>query len=332
MKTAGRRPVEGCPTSTTGRLGIDFWQTSYAGNAVTVCTAWDGEERVAVVQIVNFDAGAKMRVMSEAFDDPPLGTTETRFKKRTSQEWHEWIQSSVATPPAAQLFSVTNGSFFMCSDGFEGCTLADIGSGASSRLSFPEKKWNAITSLGAETWCYDMTPAEPHGKRVFALSDPRGTGKQSAFIDTFNDNCQSTWASASAELSSFQGQPANFFDATVGLHPTYGPDSTVDCLVGCQDGHCPDVCDLRTFVATRHTQRRWTAPQNRAYLFTSERPMKNADARSILAEDFGTMYAMQLDSGGSTQFYAEGPGYVDSLHDPAWTRIVPEVLVVYDAP
>jgi exopolysaccharide biosynthesis protein len=63
-------------------------------------------------------------------------------------------------------------------------------------------------------------------------------------------------------------------------------------------------------------------------VLTSTAPITNVRAREILTNDFGSMWTMQLDGGGSTQYYHAA--YTDN---PFWgPRAVPEVLAIYAAP
>jgi len=328
--TAGQCPTEGPPP-----VDIDYWELVHIGNAVTVWKGWDCSplvdnhcflpSLVATVQHVNFGAGAKMRVISEMATGQPVGTNATEFTKRPAKGpagWYTWTRDHVTTPPREQLFSVTNGSYFMCNHNEATCHLSPF----YSAMSFPQKKWNTITSLGADTGTYEIAK-NTSAKRVFGLSNPGYPGPQVPSIVPYNDAGLSNAATVTTAL-------APFFDATVGLHPVYGCETSVE---------------YRTFIGTRNSAGRWNGVQDRGYLLTSAKPMTIVQARDILVDEFKAMYTMQLDSGGSTQFYACEGGclgsevYEDSFDTIDWwwaaltqglitSRPIPEVLAVYDAP
>ena len=305
--------------------GIDYWELAYPGAAVSVCRGWDCDsghcDLVATVQVVNLAAGARMRVISELAPGWSAGTHNSQFNKRTAAGWYDWTKANVSSPPGGRLFSVANGSFFKCNH----LVLGGCFTGADNitALSFPQKKWNTITSLGAEARCYPIDP-DRRGKRLFALSAPYND-RQLAYIDTYYDNCQSDAAFVAQELSTYQGRPASLFDATVGLYPTYGEE---------------DELERRTFIGTRNLAGRWSEAQDVVYLLTSATDITVVDARAILADDFGAMYTMQLDSGDSTQLHACSGGcssegsYRDAILSWDWLwlgeRPIPEVLAVYD--
>jgi len=276
---------------------IASWRMDAQGNGVYMCRGRDssGNYMGVTVQMVDFTAGAKMRVMSEVAAGSPVGTASTQFVKRTSKQWYDWIKAgNVGTPPAAQLFSVTNASLFRP---FLGNTSA---------MSFPQKKWNSITSTGEDPTCYLIDGSS--AKRMFGLSDPRAAGRQNAYMNTFNQGCKADFNTASTQLS-------GYFDAVVAYHPSYGDKTTTD---------------KRTYLGTKNLGGYWTLPQDIAYVLTSTAPITNVRAREILTNDFGSMWTLQLDGGGSTQYYHGA--YTDPYYPLGETRAVPEVLAIYAAP
>ena len=270
-------------------------------NAVTVCRGWDANHaRVLDVQIVDFEAGGKMRVMSNPRPGQDLPANDVLYTPDVAPGWLSWMLGSVSSPPPSQLFSVTNGA--PARDPFYGDTMA-----------FAQKKWNALVSLGAEQGCHFL-PNGASAKRYFGLSDPRGAGRQYAYIDTYDGACQSDKAEANREFSTYQGQPVNLFDATVGFHPLYGDATTAQ---------------RRTFIGTRDRDGGWTGTQDLAYLLTSDQKLTVGQARDVLTRDFRTMYNLQLDGGPSTQYRTRYGTGIDS--DDGRPRQVPEVLALYDA-
>jgi len=277
---------------------IASWRMDAQGNGVYMCRGRDssGNYMGVTVQMVDFTAGAKMRVMSEVAAGSPVGTASTQFVKRKSKEWYDWIKAgNVGTPPASQLFSVTNASLFRSA--FWGNTSA---------MSFPQKKWSSITSTGEDPNCHLINGSS--AKRMFGLSDPRAAGRQNAYMNTFNQGCKADFNTASTQLS-------GYFDAVVAYHPIYGVDET--------------TTDNRTYLGTKNLGGYWTLPQDIAYVLTSTAHITTVRAREILTNDFGSMWTMQLDGGGSTQYYHAA--YSDA--DYGWgPRAVPEVLAIYAAP
>lgn len=291
---AGEAQADGfqCPQSSV-LPGLAFWQLDTQANGVFMCRGKNsnGQYMGVTVQVVDFRLGAKMRVMSEVSAGSPMGQPDTQFVKRTVQDWYTWTQQgNVTVPPTQRLFSVTNASLF---------TWALPG---TTSMSFPQKKWNTVTSTGKETRCHEI--GEDSGKRFFALSDPQGAGRQYARINVFNDGCQ-------ADINSVNAQLGGFFDATVAYHPIYGNETTTD---------------NRTFVGTMNQYGYWNQPQDVAYVLTSSAYLTVVQARDILVQDFGAMWTMQLDGGGSTGYYHA------NFSDRPNARSVPEVLVIYSAP
>ncbi len=293
---------EGVCPSGASHPTIMSWATTYSDRAVTVCQAWDRASGKKVhVQVVDFEAGGKMRVMSDPWEP---AWDDTRFTTRTAWGWFDWVGDHVATPAPSRLFSVTNGSFSISQN---------VWMPESTSMSFPQKKWNTLTSWGIDEQCHYHEGGS--AKRYFGLSDPRTTGRQFPYIDTYDDPCQSNAATANEEFSSYQGKPVSLFDATVGYHPL------VETSKGPQ---------RQTFLGTLSTDGRWTGTQDRAYLLTSDFEMTAAEARDILANDFGTMYNVQLSGGTDTQ-YQSVAGYMQSFEPGGRLREVPEVLVIYNA-
>jgi Phosphodiester glycosidase len=309
--------AEQCPSSLNHCAGIQSWRAAHTGRAVTVCHGLDGSgQLVAVVQMVNFSAGAKMRVVSLPAASSGFGTPDTLFEKKSIRGWYDWTKANVTSPSGSLLLSVTNGAPFMSY------------TSEPDKMSFPQKKWNTITSTGAEMHDYNDYPGAP-GKRVFALSDPRSSAPQIPYIEPFGYGGRANELTVIAELAIYQGRPVRYFDATVALHPDYGNESE-------ESEHYHDP---RTYIATRDTTGRWSGDQNRVYLLTTRMSITIDDARLILVEDFKAMYTMQLDGGGSTRFYgcndgcpSEGRCYQESFPDQQAGRPVPEVLAIYDAP
>jgi hypothetical protein len=298
--------AEACPTRATAPVvrweSLDRWQQK---KAVSLCRGFDANgARVMDVQIVDFAAGAKMRIMSQ-----PIwpGSSYTNFSPLTAAYWASWMKSFVSTPSPDLLVSATNGA---------PAHPTHVGANGVG-MAFPQKKWNAIASLGADSACHFLPGSLTSAKRYFGLSDPHGAGRQYPYIDTFDDPCQSSTSSVTRGFSTYRGQPVDLFDATVGFHPLYGDEASRQ---------------RRTFVGTRSTDGLWGGTQDVAYLLTSDQPLTIGEARGVLTADFHTMYNVRLDGDGATQYSAPGLfGHgIDSSDEP--DREVPEALAVYDAP
>ncbi|HVF14064.1 MAG TPA: hypothetical protein VM942_05650 [Acidimicrobiales bacterium] len=287
------------------------WQTVYSHKAVTVCRGFDiAGAHVGDVQVVDFEAGGKMRVMSEPEPGQEIGTSDTRFDRKTGLGWFWWAQANVTSPAAAQLFSATSGSPF------------SLDATGRATMKFPQKKWNTLMSSGSERACHNMPELGVTGKRYFGLSDPRLPGRQTPYIDQYEDPCQSAPATATAALSGYHGRPVSLFDATVAFHPQYETSTGQG---------------RRAFIGTRSMDGMWEGTQDRAYVFTSSSIWPGyltvGQARALLVNDFHTMYNLQLD-GASSGYHSilDGASAQDASNDESGVRGVPEVLLIYNAP
>ena len=134
------------------------------------------------VQIADFQAGAKMRVMSEPYANQtlPSNSTSTGPNRRRLA----LVDAGARTPPpSTQLFSVTNGA-----PSEPSCRTA-----AGTRCRFPRRS-GTPSSASAMTTSATLPDNGMSAKRYFGLSDPRGTGRQYPYIDTYDDACQSDHA------------------------------------------------------------------------------------------------------------------------------------------
>lgn len=302
------RAAEVCPLTATAPVAK--WQTVYSYKAVTVCRGFDSSGiAVGDVQVVDFEAGGKMRVMSEPEPGQTPGTHQTEFDRKTGMGWFFWVQENVTAPPAGQLFSTTSSAPF------------DLVGTGSATMKFPEKKWNALMSLGSDTACHTMPDTGMSAKRFFGLSDPRVPGRQFPYVGNYDDPCQSDAATVTSEFSTYQGAPVSLFDATVAFHPLYELNTGRG---------------RQAFLGTRSTDGLWTGTQDRAYVFTSSHSSSSyltvAEARALLVNDFQTMYNIQL-HGPAAGYHSVLDGRLAeaSADDMSGVRGVPEVLVIYNA-
>ena len=190
--------LQGCPAF--GTSYIQSWSTAYINRGVTMCLGIDYSGQAAVwLQIVDFSAGAKMRVVSQVASGSTPGTPDTLFNKRSAYDWYNWISSNITTPPSSRLFSTTNASFFITT------------SGTTTALSLPEKMANSVRSQGYAL-THHTDPAWPATKRKFALGDPNSTPQ------TFVSSTFPTSYTATDITNGFSG----YYDGTIALDALYG--------------------------------------------------------------------------------------------------------------
>jgi hypothetical protein len=294
--------AETCPASSTSPI-IDEWKEVYRNRGVTLCKGVEytivGERLRAYVQIVDFNEGAKMRIMSEVAPPSTPGNPATTFRVRTAADWYPWVKLNVSTPNPSLVFSTTNASFHVNPD-------------VDTPLSLPHKKWNQVLSTGwALTHPGDVAWLAP--KRKFGLGHPSNT-PQTAYMAPFPS---APPANTTYTLTDVLNGLNGYWDGIVGVDP--------------QHEFVPGQKARRTMLGLRDLSGCWGCPQDRAYILTTAATFTVPDARDILATDFNTMWNIQLDGGNSTQLES-AYGTITSGLCYINCRAVPDVLVVYLAP
>nr|WP_246221306.1 phosphodiester glycosidase family protein [Phytoactinopolyspora mesophila] len=262
-----------------------------------------------MLQIVDLEAGAKLRLVSEAvtLGAPPAG--DNLFHKRTAEEWFGWIHSDLTQVlDPARLFSTTNASYFtdVSSDdtmlSLPGMTQQEI-----PGFPFPIHKTTYGWAYGCnvDPSCETDDPAWDAAKRALVIGQPTGS-TQEVLIKEFPTN----YDVDDVEEAFVDGVPGlRFFDGTVAFQPldeVSGPGTS-----------------RRTFAGT---------DGSKVYILDTIVGFTVNDAQDII-RSFGSLTGIQLDGGGSTQMYYVNP---DTQGDGGiWShvgRTVPDVLAVYLGP
>lgn len=289
---------------------IQFWinVSEFEDRGVTLCRGdlAEGpppETPAALVQIVDFAAGAKLRLISEPVDPQSPPAEDSVYRKREAFEWFSYIQSNVPIPAPGRLFSTTNASFFTnTSDSETPLSLPEL-----TRFKFP----------GSPV----IDPVATFGLAFFDNSDPAWVGlkrglrvganletTQNVELFDFPTNYDIADIADAFDLGATEGPACGIgvscLDATVAFHPSY--DSGEDSA-------------RRTYVGIDAT--------NKVYVLAATVGLTFSEAQDILGS-FGSVAEVQLDGGGSTQTFDISTGGFRSVIQ----RPVPDVLAVYLSP
>jgi Phosphodiester glycosidase len=187
-----------CPGFTS--LGVSTWVEDFNARGVQLCRGDNGGVQ-AYMTIIDLAAGAKVRLVSQTASGQSPGTpaTDWRFNKRTVRSWWDYFIANVGIPSSSrQLFSVTNGSFFI-----------DTESATSTPMSLPHVTGASIRTHG---WALghqgDFAWNAP--KRYLRFGHP-GTTPQSVAIGTFPTHYTPN------DIATF----LLGYDGTVGYEPLY---------------------------------------------------------------------------------------------------------------
>lgn len=277
---------------------IENWSTIYSGRGVTAClgTGIIGEPR-AYIQIVDLEAGAKLRLISEETTSPWFPQNPDLFAKRRVVEWHDWIKDNVSFPDSSRLFSTSNASFFVDDSGDE------------TRISLPhmvhdQRVWGTSHSYG-HAFYDNGDPAWGALKRALVIGDPLTAAAQHVEISEFPTHyTQSDVLTAFDCLPVCGFGPRKIWDGTVGFQPLYG---------------VVDPERQRTFVGV---------VGSKVIILNAEDFLTLGQAQNIV-QSFGSQMSIQLDGGRSSQVHIDTP---DGVRAGFGFRDVPDVLAVYLAP
>jgi hypothetical protein len=319
-----------CPTTRTANrsIGAETWNTYWGtsretAKGVTLCQVQGNFLNLGYLEIADLQDGAKIRLQAQDDRTVPHGTRDpiTPYIKRTAQGWYEWIRGLRATPEnlpwltpgKERLFSVTNATFFK-----------DSVNGHETALPFPfEFDFSHDTYGKAFLEAYPAYPRSewrreaPRAnydydapKSVLQLnSEMRPEFAQSVRIRGFRERYLPSdvdyWYSAPHAEDSFIPR-----DSAVSFRPEFD-------LGGEGSAH------RRTYVGV------WGL---HVYIFVTNESYSNAQVNSAMQEIQPGMDVIQMDGGGSTQFYS-AYGELRSIAGPfAETRDVPTVLAIYRGP
>jgi hypothetical protein len=315
-----------CPSGETPAGGIDEWETDFPreydrAGGVTLCEAsggFLGADTMGYLQIVDLNDGARIRLVATADPRSPEHgrfETETLFTKRTAEEWYEWITSlnpweeefnyhnyDLTFPAQRQLFSVTNAGFFSRTE-----------NGVPTEVPFPLWTARGDDSMGVSfnRGIGDFDYEAP--KVGLMIGSPIEPETQDVEIETFPTNYEYYLLEY---LGHVGGEPyINTWDAMVSFTP--------EVVVG-EAGE--EYKNRRNYLGIY---------DNIVYIFTSDNRYTNDETVRIMEEIQPNMEMIQLDGGGSAQFYTRENGAMDSSIPnvpPIYeNRQVASVLAVYRA-
>jgi hypothetical protein len=318
-----------CPSGGNRAGSIDEWDTlwgtsSETAKGVTLCEGVSGlfgANTVGYLQIVDLSDGAKIRLQTEVDESSEYGrfqygeshSPNTLYRKRTADDWYSWIRSLTAPerinmyyrrPDPSRLFSVTNASFFK----------SEV-NGEPTKVSFPVKNWSLQNSFGVSQEREESISdrdAEKTGLVIgsgFRLFGEEGT--QTIKVEYFPRNYTETdyW-----EYLLNRGWGLDREQEVADAIVSFPPGTVV--------GKAEDNYEKRRNYVGVY--------DNKVYMFLSDDDMLNSTAWGILREIQPGIDVIQLDGGGSAQFYS-AYGEMDSSI-PIFNREVPNVLAVYRAP
>jgi hypothetical protein len=286
--------LQNCPAPSNGFT----WTLQFQSRGVTLCSGQSSSSS-AVMQIIDFNAGAKVRVETTLPAGEQPGNPRTQFIKRSGGGWWDWIKALPTAPSGDRLFSVMNASFFI--DTISSTTALSMPAWASGGAVSKGEAWFGLN----EAWNV------PKKKLLFSRPDSATNPLQKADIVSFPMHYSSADVVNGIFGSSFAGD-----SGVVGYEPlatvTPPPPAIAERnMVGSSPGKLYTVQTGSTTLAT---------------------------AQSLLWSA-GSTSEIQLDGGCSDQFfsnYAGDPYYIgwfwSSSPWPQCPRTVPNVLAVYVAP
>jgi hypothetical protein len=311
-----------CPSFTSRPLGAT-WRTIYprredTRKGVALCHVGNIGGTMGWLQIADLGDGAKVRLHTDvdpASPEPSAYEPDTLYRKRVAEEWYSWIRSLPSTeqyqpwlePSPTRLFSVTNATFFKDSDNDNETTLP-----------LPLQTWAHTETLGvafrnayprfpAEEWVFDTPRREEDydAPKKALLFDAGFWGEetQQARVQSFPT------AYEIEDIGAWYEEIETFYpaDAAVGFTPEY--------RVG--------EYSRRNYVGVYG---------DTVYVFVSQGEIRNSDASAAMQEIQPGMQVVQMDGGGSAQFYSRYGEMDSSLPWPLENREVPNVLAIYSAP
>jgi hypothetical protein len=301
-----------CPSRVISSGGINTFEVLWGtrretAKGVTLCRGYTGSAATAgYLQIVDATDGARIRLQTEedASGAPAeLGQTETLFTKRTASEWYSFIrglrreartEAYLFEAPTERLFSTTNATFFK-----------DNVNIRNTRLPLPFIGWQGKDTLGVS---YREGGGDWNApKKIFVTEWPEET-PQNAQVSPFPTFYSEPWEEVETpywESIEPMGLEHPTFEAAVGFSPEY--------RIGERS--------RRNYIGTYGYI---------TYIFTSYVEYTNEQMRSIMQEIQPGMEVVQMDGGGSAQFYSAYGELTSSV--PFIARRVPNVLAIYRGP
>jgi hypothetical protein len=306
-----------CPSGGTRSANVDSWDTLWPieervdPKGVTLCEGVGGilNNTRGYLQIADLGDGAKIRLHADVDPESPeawLGEPDVLYRKRTADDWYSWLVNldpeieanwSYVRPDNERLFSVTNASFF-----------SDTDNDNQTMMSFPLVTWGGMSTLGQAQREYEK--AEPrrydweHAKKALLIGGEVYRGVQDVKVNSIRTRYE--YEDLIRELMHVGGEEYSYdtLDAAV----SFAPEVTVG------------ESELRTYVGVYG---------DTVYIWVTDDEFTNAEASATMQEIQPGMEVIQMDGGGSSQFYSLY-GEMDS-NIPIADREVPSVLAIYRA-
>jgi hypothetical protein len=317
-----------CPAALVANRSahVTIWNTLWGtrretAKGVTLCQGEGGGFNTrGYLEIADLGDGAKIRLQSDLNPEslePNTYQTHTSYAKRTAEDWYSWIRGLAHTeqnaerlePENSRLFSTTNATFFTEAEELSTTYLPFMfGSGAGLEtlgLSFqrahpfyPNEEWHA------EAPRPDADYEAP--KKALLLGDELWEAGSTAEIQQVR--IQSFPSRYEIEDMGWEWWEESFFteDYAVSFTPEYrvgGREST-----------------LRTYVGLYGRV---------VYIWITDDEYTNAEASATMQEIKPGMRVIQMDGGGSAQFYSAYGSMRSQI--PIFPRKVPNVLAIYRA-
>jgi hypothetical protein len=308
-----------CPRGEIREANVESWNTLWGSSAetakgVTLCEGVGGlfNNTRGYLQIADLGDGAKIRLQTQLHPlspEPSYYEPNTLYSRRSAEEWYNWIRGLRSTeenaaylePRASRLFSTTNATFF-----------TETGTSWTT-LPFPFINWANTTTLGLsfqrafpsfpEEWEIESPERDEDyeaPKKALLIDSRFFSSPQQARIESFRTRYEIEDMAAWIEREEFF--PA---DAAVGFTPEFRVGES----------------NLRTYFGVYGDE---------VYVWVTDDEFTNAEANATMQEIKPGMDVIQMDGGGSSQFYSAYGEMRSSV--PVDGRPVPNVLAIYRAP
>jgi hypothetical protein len=327
-----------CPTTGSRIMVPSIWETKWPNEArvnpkgVTLCRISNGGITLGYLQMVDLGDGARIRLHADVdpeSPEPDILETNTRYRKRVAREWYTWLRSlpgsewveegfhyTYIEPEPTRLFSITNATFFT-----ETRTT-------TTTLPFPIETMGELSTFG---FSWRRAHREP-----FAYP-----GFEPGSVTPDEDYEAPKKMLQIGEIINWETEEERNQAARVAAYPThYEWDFELRYLemVEYPGGNTeePELADLAVsfppeFRVGESNRRNYVGVYgDTVYIFITQALITNENARAMMQEIQPGMEVIQMDGGGSNQFYSRY-GEIVSNELPSQRR-VPTVLAVYRAP
>jgi hypothetical protein len=314
-----------CPARVISAGGINTWEVLWGtrretAKGVTLCRGYTGSAATAgYLQIVDATDGAKIRLQTTVDASGAPGEpaqTDTLFEKKTASEWYSFIrglrretrgaEQYLWGAPTERLFSTTNATFFKDSENIRNTRLP------LPFIGYAEKSTLGVAYRIGHERSGEREPDWNAPKKVFVTRWPESTPHQDAQVSPFPTFFLEPWEEEEEE---------SYWEAMQPWERTEPSEGTFEAAVGFSPEYRVGERSRRNYIGTYGYI---------TYIFTSYVEYTNAQMRSIMQEIQPGMEVVQMDGGGSAQFYSAYGELTSSV--PFIARRVPNVLAIYRAP